>query len=132
MHMRPAPTGQIVQGPSAQFPLIFSGLASRLGPSGAARPARPDRSDSAAEPQSKILVVDDEAGLRDMLAYELSQEGFEVTTAADGNTAVRLLLQHRFEAVVTDLKMPGMDGIETLSALKAIDSNLEVIVATGY
>jgi DNA-binding NtrC family response regulator len=79
-----------------------------------------------------VLVVDDDEGMRDMLQFALSREGFEVTTADSGRAAVAHVQRCRFDVAVTDLTMPGMDGIATLAALKDIDPNLEVIVATGY
>ncbi len=82
--------------------------------------------------RASVLVIDDERGLRDLLAYELSQEGFEVTTAENGMAAVEAVKRQRFDLAITDLKMPGMDGMQTLEALRQIDPDLEVIIATGY
>lgn len=82
--------------------------------------------------RASILVIDDEPGLRDMLAYELSQDGFEVETADSGMAAVERVKRRKFDLAITDLKMPGMDGIATLEALRKIDPDMEVIVATGY
>ncbi len=79
-----------------------------------------------------ILIVDDEPGIREMLDYELSLEGFDVETADSGMAAVEALRRRRFDLAVTDLKMPGMDGVATVEALRAIDPDLAVIVATGY
>ncbi len=82
--------------------------------------------------RAAVLVIDDEPGIRDMLSYELSQEGFEVETAENGLAAVEALKRRKFDLAVTDLKMPGMDGVETVEALRALDPDIEVIVATGY
>lgn len=79
-----------------------------------------------------VLVVDDEPGMRDMLSYELSQDGFDVETAENGTAAVEAMKRRKFDVAVTDLKMPGMDGMATVEALRAIDPDIEVIVATGY
>lgn len=82
--------------------------------------------------RARLLVIDDEQGMRDMLAFELRREGFDVTTAASGQEAIELVRKSKYDIAVTDLKMPGMDGVETLEALKAIDPEIEVIIATGY
>ena len=82
--------------------------------------------------RGSVLIVDDEPGLREMLAYELSQEGFEVEAAENGMAAVERLRKRKFDLAITDLKMPGMDGVATLDALRKIDPDIEVIVATGY
>ncbi len=82
--------------------------------------------------RARVLVIDDEPGVRDMLTYELGQEGFDVTCAPDGATAVELVRSQSFDVVVADFKMPGMNGAETVAALKLIEPGLEVIVATGY
>lgn len=79
-----------------------------------------------------ILVIDDEEDLRDMLDFILSRDGFEVATADSGLAALELARTRRFDLAITDLKMPGMNGIETLTALKELDASIEVIVATGY
>ncbi|SET76581.1 response regulator [Stigmatella erecta] len=82
--------------------------------------------------RASVLVIDDEPGIRDMLSYELSQEGFDVETAENGMAAVETLRRRKFDLAITDLKMPGMDGVETVEALRALDPDIEVIVATGY
>ncbi|MHB8878760.1 MAG: sigma-54-dependent transcriptional regulator, partial [Myxococcaceae bacterium] len=82
--------------------------------------------------RATVLVIDDEPGMREMLSYELSQEGFEVETAESGMAAVEAVKRRRFDLAVTDLKMPGMDGVATVEALRTLDPDLEVIVATGY
>ncbi|WP_224373011.1 response regulator [Hyalangium versicolor] len=82
--------------------------------------------------RAAVLVIDDEPGIRDMLMYELSQEGFDVETAENGLAAVEAVKRRKFDLAVTDLKMPGMDGVQTLEALRALDPDIEVIVATGY
>jgi DNA-binding response OmpR family regulator len=79
-----------------------------------------------------VLVIDDEPGIREMLRYELSQEGFDVEMAEDGLAAVEAVKRRKFDLAVTDLRMPGMDGVATMEALRSLDSDIEVIVATGY
>jgi DNA-binding NtrC family response regulator len=77
-------------------------------------------------------VIDDEEDLRDMLEFILTAQGFEVATVDSGLAAVELARRQRFDLAITDMKMPGMNGIETLTALKELDPSMEVIVATGY
>ena len=79
----------------------------------------------------RILVVDDEASARSGLEKLLEREGFAVSTAHDGASALELVADFAPEIVVTDLKMPGMDGMELLSKLRERESALPVIVVTG-
>jgi DNA-binding response OmpR family regulator len=82
--------------------------------------------------KARILVVDDEQGMRDMLTFELSQEGHQVDSAENGVFALRMASDTCYDLAISDLKMPGMDGVQTMAALKELDPDLEVIVATGY
>jgi DNA-binding NtrC family response regulator len=77
-------------------------------------------------------VIDDEDDVREMLELVLTGDGFDVVTADGGLAAVELAKRRRFDLTISDLKMPGMDGIETLTALKHIDASMEVIIVTGY
>ncbi len=79
-----------------------------------------------------VLVIDDEPDMREMVAYSLPPSEFEVVTANGGREAVELLGTRRFDVAVTDLKMPGMNGVDTVAALRQLDPDMEVIVATGY
>jgi DNA-binding NtrC family response regulator len=81
--------------------------------------------------EARILVVDDEGDLLETLEILLARERLAVTTAASGAAAVDAIRRHRFDAVVTDLRMPGMSGAETISALRAIDPDVPIIVASG-
>ena len=82
--------------------------------------------------RGRLLVIDDEEEVRDVLEFILSREGFEVLTASSGMMALELAREHPFDLAITDIRMPGMNGLETLTALKQIDPLLEVIVLTGY
>ncbi len=82
--------------------------------------------------KTRILVIDDEEGIREMLTFGLSQEGFSVHTASGGEEGVRMAEQYRPPVCVLDIKMPGMTGPETLARLKKQDPDIEVIMATGY
>src|SRR6266480_4011014 len=82
--------------------------------------------------RKSILVVDDEKSQREILEMILSGEGYDVTTASSGEAAMKFAKEHRFDLVLTDLKMTGMDGIELLQHLLALDSALIVILLTAH
>ena len=81
---------------------------------------------------ASILVVDDEASIRNLLTDVISKEGYEVTTAADGEEAVGLLQRDHFELIISDLAMPGINGIQVLLEAKRIDPDYPVIIITAY
>lgn len=81
---------------------------------------------------ASILVVDDERGVRDMLAHELEKEGYRVVTAQDGAQALERLRAEAFQLVISDVKMPNLGGLEALAAIKKINPDVEVILVTGY
>jgi len=83
-------------------------------------------------PRKNILVVDDEKSQREILEMILSGEGYDVTTAASGEAALKFAKDRRFDLALTDLKMTGMDGIELLSQLLAYDSSIIVILLTAH
>ena len=80
----------------------------------------------------KVLVIDDERPILDMLELSLSSEEYEVVTAENGEEALEIFEQQRPKLVLTDIKMPGIDGIEVLKRIKAMDIETEVIVVTGH
>jgi DNA-binding NtrC family response regulator len=79
----------------------------------------------------RVLIVDDEAELRETLAERMTVRGLTVATAASGAEALEILAERDFDAVVLDLAMPGLDGIETLRRMLAINPDLQVILLTG-
>ncbi|USN98581.1 MAG: sigma-54-dependent Fis family transcriptional regulator [Phycisphaeraceae bacterium] len=81
---------------------------------------------------STVLVVDDKEMMRDSVAQTLRRAGFEVAVAADGPTALGMIAQKRPDAIVTDLKMPGMSGIELVEKIAQIDDTLPSIVMTAF
>ncbi len=84
------------------------------------------------EKKASILVVDDEAGLRDLFKAELQWQGYQVITAGDGQEGLRHLNQDQIDLVISDIKMPGMNGIELLKAVKDKDHDMPVVIMTGY
>ena len=81
----------------------------------------------------KILIVDDEKIKRVTLAEDLRAQGYEVVAAADGREAWEQLQNGPFDVVVTDLKMPNLDGIELLKRIKQGPlSAMEVVMMTAY
>jgi DNA-binding NtrC family response regulator len=79
-----------------------------------------------------LLVVDDEEVIREGMRRILEAEGYRVTTSATGRTAIETIQERDFNVVITDLKMPGMDGIEVLKAIKILQPEVPVIIITGY
>lgn len=82
--------------------------------------------------QPLVLLVDDEKEFASIMAKRLTKRGYEVITAHSGLEAVRLARDHDFEAAVLDVKMEGMDGIETLKTLRMLLPRLQVIMLTGH
>ncbi len=80
----------------------------------------------------RILVVDDEDSIREYLAMMLEREGYEVQAAADGKKAVRLSSKESFDAVITDIQLPGMTGIDLLGAFRESDPTVPIIIVTGH
>ena len=79
-----------------------------------------------------ILIVEDEAKMRRLLELNLTEEGYTVLTAADAETALNILRQDKVDLVVTDLKLPGMSGLEFLQAVKRTNATLPVVVMTAF
>lgn len=80
----------------------------------------------------KILIVDDEWSIRDILSNILEAEGFEVDLAEDGEEGIAKLDANAYDLLITDLKMPKVDGIQVLRHLSTLNVNTLGIVATGY
>ncbi len=80
----------------------------------------------------RILIVDDEDGMRRLLSRVLTREGYETSAVGSGAEALRLVASERFDLVVTDIKMPEMDGLQLLAELKEYEPSLPIIVITAY
>ncbi len=80
----------------------------------------------------KVLIVDDDHDLRAVVGDVLRDEGFAVSEAKDGVTALAVIKKNMPDAVLLDLKMPGLDGIEVLQEIRKIDSHIPVIIMTAH
>jgi len=79
-----------------------------------------------------ILVVDDEFGDRESLKAILEDKGYRVATAKDGAEAIEMVKRRHYDIIFLDVKLPDMNGVETFEQVKKIDSNVTVIMMTGY
>jgi DNA-binding NtrC family response regulator len=82
--------------------------------------------------KERILVVDDEKIVRESLFHWFQEEGYQVDTAEDGETALRIFDKNKFDLLLVDMKMPGMSGLELLSKVKEIDKDTIVILITAF
>jgi two-component system nitrogen regulation response regulator NtrX len=83
-------------------------------------------------PKSRILVIDDEAAIRDSLRMTLEYEGYEFIGAATGQEGLAMAEREAPDLVLLDVKMPGMDGLEVLDRLRAMNEALPVVVVSGH
>lgn len=81
---------------------------------------------------TKVLLVDDEDQFRSSLAKRLASRGYEVLEAADGEQALLAVRHDKPQVVILDQKMPKMEGLEALEAIKELDSEVQVIMLTGH
>ncbi|MBN2370112.1 MAG: sigma-54-dependent Fis family transcriptional regulator [Vicinamibacteria bacterium] len=81
---------------------------------------------------ARVLVVDDEEGIRSFLAESLETVGHEVSQAEDGEDALRRLSQNSFHLMITDLRMPGLDGMSLLRRVRSERPEMEIIVLTAF
>ncbi|MCK6589238.1 MAG: sigma-54 dependent transcriptional regulator, partial [Polyangiaceae bacterium] len=82
--------------------------------------------------KKQILVVDDEANLRKVLSAQLARDGYEVHTAEDGEAALAFLKEHHIDMVITDLRMPKVDGMDLLRAALRDDPSRPVVMITAH
>jgi DNA-binding NtrC family response regulator len=80
----------------------------------------------------RILVVDDDYGMADTLADILTSKGYAVVTASSGEAAISMLEQASCDVVVMDIRLPGMNGVDTLKAMKRLQPGLSAILTTAY
>lgn len=84
------------------------------------------------ENKGHLLIVEDEASLREITAERLSEHGYRVTQADTGETACSLLADFAFDIVITDLRLPGMDGMAVIEKARELYSEIIAVVVTGY
>ncbi|NQT80383.1 MAG: sigma-54-dependent Fis family transcriptional regulator [Candidatus Aminicenantes bacterium] len=82
--------------------------------------------------KAKILIIDDEKDIGWLFSKILTEEGYQVLTALDGQTGISVIKKEKPDLVILDLKLPGMDGIEILREIRRFDKDLCVIILTGY
>ncbi|MBS3899801.1 MAG: response regulator [Dethiobacter sp.] len=80
----------------------------------------------------KIMVVDDRWGIRKLLSEVLQGVGYQVVTASSGKEALELMKEHTVDLILLDMKMSGMDGLETLTLLKKVRPQTVVLIMTAY
>ncbi|MFZ0133338.1 MAG: response regulator [Desulfobacterales bacterium] len=80
----------------------------------------------------KVLLVDDEKDFLEVMAERMSARGMEVSTASSAAEAIRLAEKHSYDAIIVDLMMPEMDGLEALKLLKKEKPETQVILLTGH
>src|SRR5690606_2255389 len=82
--------------------------------------------------KQKVLIVDDQNGIRLLLMEVFNSEGYHTTQASSGKVALEIVRSERPDLVLLDMKIPGMDGLEILKHIKAIDPTITVIMMTAY
>ncbi len=81
---------------------------------------------------AKILIVEDEETLRDLYEEDLVDSGYDVTKASNGKEAIDLVRKGNFDLIIMDIRMPEMDGIETLGKVITMEKKTPVIIYTAY
>jgi excisionase family DNA binding protein len=97
-------------------------------PAAAAAAARP----AVGAERPRVLVVDDEASIRDLLEKTLTMSDYQVDTAPDGRSALERMRMYSYDLLISDLKMPGMDGLAVIREARRLKADLPVIVITGF
>src|SRR5688572_22993036 len=81
---------------------------------------------------TKILIVDDEKGYREVLSVVLGAEGYEIATAVHGRAGVAHIKKQQCDLIISDVRMPDMDGIEMLRRVREIDADIGVVMMTAF
>jgi two-component system, NtrC family, response regulator PilR len=83
-------------------------------------------------PVARVLVVDDERSMRELLSIVLRRDGYDVLLASDGKVAVETLKRERVDVLITDIRMPEMNGVDVLREAKRIDPDIISIIMTAF
>jgi len=102
------------------------------GSRGAQSSPAPRQSSHASGARPRVLVVDDEATIRDLLSKTLALAEYDVDLAPDGRTALERLRMIPYDLLITDLKMPGVDGLTVIREARRLKADLPVIIITGF
>ena len=92
----------------------------------------PARAQAAPAAHPRVLVVDDEASIRDLLSKTLALAEYDVDLAPDGRTALERLRIIPYDLLITDLKMPGVDGLTVIREARRLKADIPVIIITGF
>ena len=95
-------------------------------------PQSPNQPHREISQKAKVLIADDEVGLRDLLERFFKTRGLEVDLACDGREALDMFQADDYDLVLTDLKMPRLDGLQLLVAIKDINPRVPVVIISGY
>jgi excisionase family DNA binding protein len=96
------------------------------------RPPRPARTVTPPAGRPRVLVADDEPGVRDLLSKTLALAEYDVDVAADGRSAVDRLRILPYDLLITDLKMPGVDGLTVIREARRLKADIPIIIITGF
>jgi excisionase family DNA binding protein len=99
----------------------------RTGAASGPRPAQPP-----VPGRPRVLVVDDEAAIRDLLSKTLALAEYDIDLAADGRNAIERLRIIPYDLLITDLKMPGVDGLAVIREARRLKADIPVIIITGF
>ena len=96
------------------------------------RPAAPPAKAAAAVGRARILVVDDEETVRELLSKTLALAEYEIDVAPDGRSAIDRMRMIPYDLLITDLRMPGVDGLTVIREARRLKADIPVIIVTGY
>ena len=80
----------------------------------------------------KVLVTDDEDDYRQLMSFWLKSKGYSVITASNGESAIKLVKEENPDIIFMDLRMPGMDGVETIGKIRKFDKEVPIIIISAY
>ena len=83
-------------------------------------------------PRKRILIIEDDAEMRSLLMDVLVEEGFGVDSVDNGSEAFRRVVRESFDIIITDIRMPGLSGLEILPGLKKLQPDVSIIVITAF